>query len=315
MADELLSQEEIDLLLQTLGRKEEKKTYDVKPLDLSMFEHISAGRLPGLELIFERWISGLRRGMASLVASIPNILKESVSVMRFGDFVKTLPTPCAIGLLSVDPLRGTCLLAVDPKLIYVIVSSVFGGGARSNKVEDRDFTRIEFRIIQRLFNVCYQELEMAWKTMMDVRIQLISMETKPTLLTTARTRERFIILKLNVIIEGNEGYIQLAIPENAVVPYKDLLKGSADLKLKDIHEDAIRALQGIQVNLEVILGSAEIIFEKLLDLKEGDVIALNRLLREPVEVRIEGISKFLAFLGQTGNRKAIKLQRYVDMED
>lgn len=315
MADELLSQEEIDLLLQTLGRKEEKKTYDVKPLDLSMFEHISAGRLPGLELIFERWISGLRRGMASLVATIPKILKESVSVMRFGDFVKTLPTPCAIGLLSVDPLRGTCLLAVDPKLVYAIVSSVFGGSARSSKVEDRDFTRIELRIIQRLFNVCYQELEMAWKTMMDVRIQPISMETKPTLLTTARTRERFIILKLNVIIEGNEGYIQLAIPENAIAPYKDLLKGSADLKLKDIHEDTVRALQGIQVNLEVILGSAEIIFGKLLDLKEGDVIALNRLLREPVEVRVEGISKFLAFLGQTGNRKAIKLQRYIDMED
>ncbi len=317
MADEILSQEEMKLLLQTFekGKKEISSEEKVKPLDITLFEHISAGRIAGLELIFERWINGLRKGLTSLIVSIPDIFKESVSIVGFGDFISKLPFPCAVGIFNVEPLRGQCLIAIDPRLIYIIISSVFGGSVRNYKVENKEFTRIEMRFIQKLLNVCYQELELAWSTVMKVKITPIGIETNPTLLTVARAKEKFILLRLAIIIEGSEGYIYLAIPEASILPYKDMLKGTAEIKSKTEQKDLVKAFQKIPVKLEVILGRSYINFKKLLELKQGDVIVLDKTIREPLEVKVEGVLKFLAFLGQLGKKKAIKINKYIQTED
>ncbi|WPM31643.1 FliM/FliN family flagellar motor switch protein [Hydrogenobacter sp. T-2] len=319
MADEFLSQEEINLLLKTLGKEEEKKAEleeeRVRPLDLSLFEHISAGRIPGLELIFERWINGLRRGLTSLVVTIPSIFKDSLSLSRFGEFTAKLPVPCAIGLFNIEPLRGTCLLAIDPKLIYIVVSSVFGGSAKPYKIEGRDFTRIEMKLIQRFLNICYQELEIAWSTLMDVKINPVGIETNPALLTMYRAKEKFILLKLALVIEGNEGHIYLAIPESSIAPYKDMLKGPTDAKSKELDVIILKSFQKIPLKIEVVLGSTNMSFREILELKEGDLINLNKLLREALEVRVQGKSKTLAFLGQVGSKKAIKVYKHLEKED
>lgn len=319
MAGEFLSQEEINLLLQTLGKEERKETVieeeKVKTLDLTLFEHISAGKVAGLELIFERWMNSLRKGLASLVVVIPDIFKESVSVIRFGDFIAKLPLPCAVGLFSVEPLRGQCLIAIDPKLVYTVISSAFGGSSRQYKIEGKEFTRIEMRFIQRLLNVCYQELELAWSTVMKVKINPIGIETNPTLLTVARAKEKFILLKLMVVIEGSEGYIYLAIPEASIAPYRDMLKSTTEIKSKKSQKDSIKAFQKIPLKLEVLLGSSQISFKRLLELKKGDVIILDRTVRGPLEVKVEGVSKFLAFLGQLGKKKAIKVYKHLQKED
>ncbi len=319
MADEILSQEEINLLLKTLGKEKEKRAEveeeRVRPLDLSLFEHISAGRIPGLELIFERWINGLRRGLASLVVTIPSIFKESLSIVRFGEFTAKLPVPCAVGLFNIEPLRGTCLLAIDPKLIYIVVSSVFGGSAKPYKIEGRDFTRIETKLIQRFLNICYQELEIAWGTVMDVKINPVGIETNPALLTVYRAKEKLILLKLTIVIEGSEGSVQLAIPESAIAPYKDVLKGSPEMKNKEFEEKILKSFQKIPLRLEVVLGKTTMNFSDVLELKEGDIIYLDKPLRESLEVRVQDRPKLLAFLGQLGGKKAIKVYKHVEKED
>lgn len=317
MADEILSQEEMKLLLQTFekGKKEISSEEKVKPLDITLFEHISAGRIAGLELIFERWINGLRKGLTSLIVTIPDIFKESVNIVRFGDFVAKLPLPCAVGIFNIEPLRGQCLIAIDPRLIYIVISSVFGGSAKQYKIEGKEFTRIEMRFIQRLLNLCYQELELAWSTVMKVRIVPINIETNPTLLTVSRAKEKFILLKLTVIIEGSEGYIYLAIPEASIAPYKDMLKGTTEIKSKSAQKDPIKAFQKIPLKLEVLLGGSQISFKRLLELKQGDVIILDKSVKEPLEVKVEGLSKFLAFLGQLGRKKAIKIYKHIQKED
>ncbi len=319
MADEFLSQEEINLLLKTLGKEDrgkfEVKEKRVRPLDLSLFEHISAGRIPGLELIFERWINGLRRGLTSLVVTIPSIFKDSISLSRFGEFVAKLPVPCAIGLFNIEPLRGTCILAIDPKLIYIVVSSVFGGSAKPYEAEGREFTRIELKLIKRLLNICYQELEISWSSLMDVKINPVGIETNPVLLTMYRAREKFIILRLVMVIGGNEGYMYLAIPESSIAPYRDRLKGSVDTKNKEIENTVLSSLQKVPLRLEVVLGKVNMSFREILGLKVGDLIDINKPVREALEVKVQGKPKLLAFLGQVGSKRAIKISSYLEKED
>ncbi|RMH81246.1 MAG: hypothetical protein D6674_00775 [Acidobacteria bacterium] len=319
MADEFLSQEEVNLLLQTLG-KEKGKAQEVveekvKPLDRSLFEHISAGRIPGLELVFERWVTGLRKNLTSVVAIVPNVIKESTNIVKFSEFSVKLPVPCAIGIFNIEPLRGTCLISLDPKLIYVVVSNVFGGSVKPYKIEGKEFTRIEIKIIQRILNVCYQELENAWGSIMNARVNPIGIETNPALLTMARPRERFILLKVTVILDGNEGQIQLAIPEEAIAPYKELLKGATEMKTRDIEFNTVEAFKKVPVKLEVVLGRGSITFGELLDLGQDSIILLDRQVKEPLDVLIEGVPKLKAFLGQVSRNKAFKVYRYLKKED
>ncbi len=319
MADEFLSQEEVNLLLETLGKEEKKEVSKeeekVKPLDLNLFERISAGRMPGLELIFEKWASSLRKGLTSLVATIPDVYKENISIVRFREFISKLPLPCAIGILVIEPLVGQSLIAIDPKLIYMVVSNIFGGGAKPYKIEGKDFTRIELRLIQRLLNICYQELEHAWSPFLSAKIVPVGIETNPALLTIARAKEKFILLKLNIVIENNEGYIYLAIPETSISPYKDLLKSSAGVEFKGIKKEILKIYEGVPLKLEVVLGRSQISFQKLLELKVGDVIVLDRPLKEPLEAKVENIPKLLVFLGQVGRKKAIKIAKDSYKED
>lgn len=312
MAEEFISQDELKLLLETLGR-EEKKTAEEKnlrSLDITIFDHIHAGRLVGLELIFERWINGLKKSLTSLVVTIPDIFKDSVSMVGFKDFISKLPSPCPIGVFSIEPLKGQSLMVIDPKLVYIIINRIFGGGTKLYKIEGKEFTKIEMKLIDRLLNICYQELESALSTVVNVKIKPFSIETNPVLLTVARPKEKFVLLKLKIIIEGSEGYIYLAIPEASVSPYKDILKSSADLKLKQMRKDSFTMFQKIPLKIDVILGTSQISFKRLIDLKEGDVIVLDRLLKEPLEVKVEGIPKFFAFLGQLGKRKAIRIYKF-----
>lgn len=319
MAGELISQEEINLILKTLGKKERRKNkiekQNIRSFDLSLFEHISAGRIPGLELIFERWINGLRRGLTSSMVAIPGIYKDNLSLNRFGEFTAKLPVPCAVGLFNIEPLKGTCFLAIDPKLVYLMVSNVFGGSAKPYKMEVRDFTRIEMKLIQRFLNICYQELETAWSTIMNVKINPIGIETNPTLLTMYRAREKFVTLKIVVVIEGNEGYIYLAIPEGSIAPYSNTLKGSVDTKSRGLEFNSLKSLKRVPLKVDVVLGRVIIELEKILQLKEGDLIIIDKSLREALEVSVQGKPKILAFLGQVGNKKAIKVYKHLEKEE
>lgn len=313
MADELISQEEINLILSELSKnkREEKK---VKPLDLSIFEHLSSRRNPGLELVFERWASGLKRALTSLVVAIPDVRREGLKIVSFGDFVTGLPAPSAIGLFHMEPLRGTCLLAVDPGLVYTIVNSVFGGGTRAYKPQEKEFTRIEMRLIQKLFNACYRELEVAWSSVMKVKIEPVGFETNPSLLTVHRAREKVIVAELSVNIGDGGGSIKIALPQKAILPYTDLLKWHADEEEKKLQTKTLKNLLGIPLKLEVVLGEVKLTFGDILKLKKGDTIMLDKSVQEPLEVRVQNTTKLTAFLGQVDNRRAIKVYQEVEKE-
>jgi len=314
MDEHTLSQEEVNLLLQTLGKEEEKREVPLEkgaqPLDINALEHIYAGRIASLELIFERWITNLKRGLISVMVSVPTILKEGVSSLKFSELISKLPFPSAVGYFNLHPFKGNFMVILDPKLIYMVVSNVFGGSARPYKIEGKDFTKVEMRIVEKLLKVLYNELQEAWRTLMDVNLVSVGIETNPAILMVAKPRDKYIILKLTVSLEGGDGFIILAIPEEGIEPYKEKLKGLLERSPED-YEKLIKALTKVPIHLSVKLGKAKLSLKELYDLKVGDTIILENSTREPVEVYLEGVKKFLGVLGHSKDKKAFKVIRDV----
>jgi len=309
MDEQLLSQEEISLLLKALGKEEKKGVRadkDVQPFDVSVLERIYAGRLPSLELVFERWTSGIKRGLVSVIAGVPTIVKEGVSSLKFSELISKLPFPSAVGYFNLHPFKGNFMIILDPKLIYMVVSNVFGGSAKPYKIEGKEFTKVEMRIIERMLRVMYAELEEAWRTIMNVQLVPIGIETNPAILMFARPKEKYIVLRLTVSLEGGDGYILLAIPQEAIEPYKEMLKGVLERSPED-YEKLLKAILGVPLHISVKLGYAKITLGELYNLKVGDTITLDKPTREPVEIYVEGIKKFLGVLGHSKNKKAFKI--------
>ncbi len=316
MADQILSQEEVELLLQTLGKEEipkeaQRKTGEVEPINPDIFEKIAAGRISGLELIFERWTSNLKRALSPIMTGISGVYKEGTFIIKFSEFIQKLPVPSAIGLVSISPLKGSCFLIIDPKIVYATVSSIFGGTTKPYKIEGKEFTRIELKIIEKILKAMLTELEVAWNSVMGVKVSLSGIEINPTLLTVSKPREKVILLKLNFDLENISGFVYLAIPEEAIKPYIELLKGVRENEGKIILSTS-QAIKNVPVKIEALLGKTNITLEDLLRLKEGDTITLKRSLKEPIDVKVGGILKFKAVLGQLGMSKAIKIYKYLE---
>ncbi|WP_448588108.1 flagellar motor switch protein FliM [Thermocrinis sp.] len=313
MDEHVLSQEEVNLLLQTLGKEEEKRegrtAKNVHPLDTTTLEHIYAGRIASLELIFERWITNLKRGLISVMVNVPTILKEGVSSVKFSELISKLPFPSAVGHFNLHPFKGNFMVILDPKLIYMILSNVFGGSAKPYKIEGKEFTKVEMRIVEKLLKVLYNELQEAWRTVMDVELVPVGIETNPAILVVARPRERYIVLKIIVSLEGGDGFIMLAIPEEGIEPYREMLKGLLE-RSPDDYKKLMKAIMNVPIRVSVKLGKAKISLGGLYELKVGDTLILENSTKEPVEIYVEGVRKFLGVLGHSKDRKAFRLIGY-----
>ncbi|SHK45309.1 flagellar motor switch protein FliM [Thermocrinis minervae] len=315
MSDQILSQEEVNLILQSLGKEVHvtpKEVKGVRPLDLSLFEKISVSKLPGLELIVERWANNLRRSLMPIIVTLTNVYKEDTQVVKFFDFLDSLPTPSAIAVLSAHPLRENLYLILDPKLVYMVVSLVFGGSAKPSKIEGKEFTRVELRIIQKLCKILIDELKTAMSSIIKVDIELLRIESEPILLMPAKPKEKIFLSRLVINVEGNESFVYLAIPKAAIEPFEGLLKGGQH-KDTQYEDKLIKSLVNIPVNVEVVLGSTNVSLEDVLLWKAGDtIIILDNSVRSPLEARVEGITKMLVFLGQVSNKKAFKFLKFLE---
>src|ERR1051325_2124626 len=146
MADNFLSQEEVDALLKGVNgdqddAQQQEDVAGVRTYNLATQERIVRGRMPTLEIINERFARLLRIGLFNFVRRTAEISVGPVRVLKYSEFVRNLVVPTNLNLVQVKPLRGTGLLIFNPDLVYLIIDNLFGGhGQFHTRVEGRDFT-------------------------------------------------------------------------------------------------------------------------------------------------------------------------------
>src|SRR3954470_7326354 len=159
MGAELLSQEEVDALLKGVtGEVDEPKDdldpSGIRPYNLATQERIVRGRMPTLEIINDRFARLLRIGMFNFMRRSPEISVGGVKVTKYSEFIRNLVVPTNLNVVHMKPLRGSCLFIFDPSLVFAVVDNLFGGDGRfHSRVEGRDFTLTEQRIIQKMLLV------------------------------------------------------------------------------------------------------------------------------------------------------------------
>ncbi|WP_026687830.1 flagellar motor switch protein FliM [Azovibrio restrictus] len=323
MAGDFLSQEEVDALLKGVtGETDEPEesaaeTSGVRSYNLGTQERIVRGRMPTLELINERFARYLRIGMFNYMHRNTEISVGPIRVQKYSEFIRNLVVPTNLNLVSAKPLRGTSLFVFDPNLVFLVVDNMFGGDGRfHSRVEGRDFTPTEQRIIQGLLGVVFAEYGRSWKPVFDISFEYIRSEMNSQFANIATPSEIVISTTFTLEFGGATADMHICFPYSMIEPIRDLLYSTMQSDQLSSDKRWIgmlrKQLQGAEVELVAQLGSSSITLGQILKLKAGDVIPIH--IPEKITVEVDGVAVMECRYGQQNGQYALKVDRFVPSE-
>lgn len=290
---------------------------EVTPYDLANQDRVIRGRMPTLDIIYERFIRLFRMSLSNSLRKIATISIISTDLLKFGEFVNTLPIPSCMCIMRFESLRGSAILVFESKLAYALVDSFFGGTDRPyTKIEGKEFTRIELSIMRKVMDLAIKDLEEAWAPVHRTDITFLRTEVNPQFVGVVPPSDIIISTTFEVELENASGTIALVIPYSTIEPIKNKLNASFQIETDRLDVEWTNKLEehlrNSEVNLLVNLGKAVISVGDLVNLNVGDVIPLSQDADGELDILVEGVPKLKCFFGISRGNRAVQITRFVD---
>lgn len=327
MAD-ILSQSEIDALLSALSTgevnaeeikdKEEKKK--IRVYDFKRPNKFSKEQLHTLNMIHENFARLMTTWLSAQLRTVVNISVFFVEQMSYNEFISSLPNPSLIAVIDFAPLKGASVLEINPSVAFAIIDRLLGGSGEF-KEKVREPTEIENSIIERVFIKMMSILHEAWKDVADINPSLEKIETNSQFVQLISPNEAVALITFNAKVGKSDGMINLCIPHIVIEPIAPKL--SAKMWFSSKREEGAKKstpvlrqkLSNTHVELKAELGKAILSVGEFLDLKVGDVIALDRDVHSEASLYVQEQLKFKGLVGIHNNKMALKVTRKVSEED
>ncbi|GAB1459611.1 flagellar motor switch protein FliM [Thauera sp.] len=324
MSADFLSQEEVDALLRGVTGEtdepvaDEASTEGVRPYNLATQERIVRGRMPTLELINERFARYLRIGLFNYMHRNAEVSAGPIKVQKYAEFVRNLVVPTNLNLITAKPLRGTGLVVFDPNLVFLVVDNMFGGDGRfHSRVEGRDFTPTEQRIIRGMLDVVFTEYVRAWAPVFKLQPEFIRSEMNSQFANIATPSEVVVATSFSIEFGGSQAEMHICFPYSMLEPIRDLLYSSmqSDHLTSDRRWIKLltRQLQNAEVELTCAFGTARVSLRDIVDMRVGDVIPLA--VQPVLQAEVDGVPVFECRKGTRNGRYALRVERFVTTEE
>jgi len=327
--NKLLSQDEVDSLLKGLdtgdiGSGDGFDTADDNP-DIDSFDWATAGlnirgNMPLLEVVNTRFAHKLRGSLSNSLRKMIDITPDPIETVKYSDFQRSLPVPTSMHLFKIDPLRGMGIIVVESRLVFSLVEAYFGGtGIGATKIEGREFTSIENRIIDKVVQLALHNLVEAWEDVHPIKTEFIRSESNPLVVNVIPGEELLIATKFEVELAKVLGNIIICFPYASYQPIRNKLAGDYRDEEETTQLDRAwiegmeRQLRGTEVTMNVDLGQAELSVGDFLNLREGDILILDKNYQQPLLGKVEDVKLFEGYAGRYKNKKVFKVEQpYVE---
>lgn len=322
--EQILSQDEVDALLKGISGGEieepeepiDAEALGYQPYDFTRQERIVQVKMPAMEAISDAFMRAVRTSLSTTLRRIIDLTSAPMELERFGAFVRTLPVPSSLQIFKMAPFRGHALIVLEPKLVFTLVENFLGGtGARNIRIEGRDFTAIEQRLIRRVVNLLLNDLEKAWYNLQPLKVQYIRSEINPQFAKICQPEDVVVINRYDVDMDRAVGSITVCIPMNNLESVKAKLlttfqreQSDEDIIIKRILTENIK---NVSVDVRVELGKAEITAGDVMELEVGDILQLNRRTDELLPMYVAGERKYMGTPGVHRKNHALLIKKKV----
>jgi len=322
---EFLSQDEVDSLLKGVtGETDDAKDHpeaapgEVRPYNLASQERIVRGRMPTMEIINERFARLFRIGLFNFIRRTPDISVGPVRVVKFGEFIRNLHVPTNLNLIQAKPLRGHGLFIFDPNLVFLVVDNMFGGDGRFHtRVEGREFTQTEQRIIQKLLAVVFETYGKSWENVYPLDFEFVRSEMNPQFANIATPNEVVIVTTFDIELGGNGGAFHVCMPYSMLEPVKDLLFSPMQGEHQATDQRWLQLLskqvQSANIELVATFGQASVTLEQVLKMRSGDIIPLE--IDENITASVDGVPVMKCKYGAFNNQYALRVEKMLSTSE
>ena len=337
---DVLDQSEVDALLNSTSDDEEKEEKeakespvtplqsvaapaeaDVEAYDLTSQERIISGRMPRLESVNQKLARQLRAAISGSLRRAVDVNALKTQTMKYGDLMKNLPMPTSMHVFRMQPLQGGGLLTLETKLVFALIDSFFGGhGGTKMKIDGREFTAIESRMILRVVEIVFEEMERAWEALEDITVGLERSEVNPQFVGIASPSDVVFVTPFEVEMDEARGNITVCLPYSMLEPIRNKLEAGYQTDQAEVDSTGLRRilrqLEWLEVEVSVDIGSTEMTMEAILHLEVGDIIRLDQDRDSTLVAKVEGIPKFIGFPCRNRKRAALRItERVILPED
>jgi len=326
---EILSQKEIDSLLNSVSEEEDQIVMDVSAEDgadqtanVYDFKHpnrVSKDQLRTLHSIHESFAKTLNAYLAVRLRTVVDINLISVDQLQYSEFILSVSDPSCIYVFRVEELNGVAILEISPQLVLFIVDRLFGGKG-STAEDSRTITSIEQTVMKKIMEKALENLSTAWQQVSPLTFILEGFETNPDVVQIAPPGETVITISLEIKIQDTSSLMNICFP---YIILEDIIS-----KLNVQHFIAAKRggsekeasilsgnLKYIQLPIVSHLGQANLTLEDIMHLQKQDVVITNKKVTDYVEISIGNSRKYLGKPGFKGKKKAVKIIKQVEEED
>ncbi|MBC3870256.1 flagellar motor switch protein FliM [Undibacterium oligocarboniphilum] len=319
MSDNFLSQEEVDALLKGVtgdqdDSQSQEDTSGVRPYNLATQERIVRGRMPTLEIINERFARLLRIGLFNFLRRSAEVSVGTVRVSKYSEFIRNLVVPTNLNLVHMKPLRGTSLIVLDPGLVFLLVDNLFGGDGRFHtRVEGRDFTQTEQRIIQRILEIVFETYSKSWEPVYPIEFEYIRSEMNTQFANIATPNEVVVSTTFTIELGPVSGEMHICMPYSTIEPIRDILTSSLQGETLEVDRRWVRLMtQQIQIaEIEIVadLGTTRVTLGDILNMKVGDIVPIT--IPEIISAKVDGTPVMECKYGVFNGQYSLRVEKLI----
>jgi len=320
---QILSQDEVDALLKGIDDgdvaappKSDTAGGSVNAFDFSNQDRVVRGNLPTLEMVHDRFSRSFRSTISAATRRSVDVNTISHETIKFGEFMRTVPLPSSLHIFKIEPLKGLGVCIMEGRLVFAFIDHFFGGRGRGHvKMEGRDFTPIEQRIIRMVVEMIFEDYRQAWEPVIPAQIEHVGSEINPQFVNVVPFSEVVFGVNLEVELEESIGKLKFCLPYSMLEPIKDKLKSGFQGKDDEVDNDWQTRLHlgmsEVGLGMRVELGSTQITGRELMQLKKGDIISLSQDQYSPITAYIEDVPKFRGHMGVFRGSHALKVEKII----
>ena len=318
---DLLSQDEIDALLHGVDdgdidlEEDDAAAGEARAYDFSAQDRIVRGRMPTLEMVNERFARHMRISLFNMMRKSAEISVNGVQMIKFSEYVHSLFVPTSLNMVRIRPLRGTSLFTFEAKLVFTLVDNFFGGDGRYHaKIEGREFTPTERRIVHLLLNQIFIDLAEAWAPVYKVNFEYLDSEVNPAMATIVSPSEVVVISSFTIELEGGGGNFHVCMPYSMLEPIREKLDAGVQTDRDDVDLRWLQSLRdeimAVDVGIDATLVEKGVSLNDILQMQEGDIIPIE--MPKKITVNAGGLPSFRAEYGVSRGHAALKITDIID---
>lgn len=316
---DLLSQDEIDALLHgvddgDIDTDDDSDEEGVRNYDLASQDRIVRGRMPTLEMINERFARYTRISLFNLLRRNADVSTGGVQIMKFGEYIHTLYVPTSLNIVKIRPLRGAGLFIFDAKLVFKLVDNFFGGDGRHAKIEGREFTPTEIRVVHMVLEQVFIDMKEAWNAVFKIEFEYVNSEVNPSMANIVSPSEVIVVSTFHIELDGGGGDLHLAIPYSTIEPIREILDAGVQSDIDDVDERWMTTIRKdlleAKVPINVTVLEDRISLREVAKMKAGDIITID--FPEFVTVTANRVPMFKAKLGQSNGALAARIEKRIE---